>query len=135
MVKEGSEIEIWGYGHQTRSFPFVDECMDATGRLTESEFQKALNIGAEEVVTINQLATMTMKIAGKELAIRHLRGPVGVCGTNSGNAMIRVEPGWAPLRRLAEGLAKSYQWIAEQVAANTTDGMSEPSLSGANKAS
>ncbi len=103
-------------------------------RLMDSEFQGPVNIGSEEMVTINQLAAMTMKTAGKELAIRHVRGPVGVRGRNSDNAMIRAQLGWAPSRPLAEGLAKSYQWIAGQVAANATDRMSEPSLLGANKA-
>ncbi len=134
MAREGGEIEIWGDGQQTRSFLYIDECLEAIRRLVESEFQGPVNIGSEEMVTINQLAAMTMKIAGKELAIRHVRGPVGVCGRNSDNAKIRAELGWEPSRPLDEGLAKSYQWIAGQVGANATDGMSETSLSGANKA-
>ena len=114
---DGGEIEIWGDGKQTRSFLYVDECVEAVRRLMESEFTGPVNIGSEEMVTINQLAEMIMEIAGKKLSIRHIPGPLGVRGRNSDNHMIRERLGWAPSRPLLEGLEKTYSWIAQQVEA------------------
>ena len=113
---DGGAIEIWGDGLQTRSFLYIDECLEAMLRLMASNFLGPVNIGSEEMVTINQLAQMTMKIAGKKLAIRNVPGPVGVRGRNSDNAMIREKLGWAPSQPLAHGLEKSYEWISAQVA-------------------
>jgi len=118
MAGEGSEIEIWGDGKQTRSFLYIDECLEAMRRLMQSDFRGPVNIGSEEMVTINQLARLAMKIAGKSLTVRNVPGPVGVRGRNSDNALIREKLGWAPSQPLAQGLAKTYQWIAEQVAAS-----------------
>jgi GDP-D-mannose 3',5'-epimerase len=112
---DGGEIEIWGDGKQTRSFLYVDECLEAMLRLMESEFTGPVNIGSEEMVTINRLAEMVMEIAGKKLAIRHIPGPLGVRGRNSDNHLIRERLSWAPSRPLREGLEKTYSWIAEQV--------------------
>jgi nucleoside-diphosphate-sugar epimerase len=112
---DGGEIEIWGDGKQTRSFLYVDECVEAVRRLTESEFTGPVNIGSEEMVSINRLAEMIMEIAGKKLTIRHIPGPLGVRGRNSDNHMIRERLGWAPSRPLREGLEKTYSWIAQQV--------------------
>jgi nucleoside-diphosphate-sugar epimerase len=120
-ASDGGEIEIWGDGNQTRSFLFIDECLEAMRRLMQSDFQGPVNIGSEEMVTINQLADMTMKIAGKKLAIKHIAGPMGVRGRNSDNAMIREQLGWAPSQPLVQGLGKSYQWIASQVAHSNAD--------------
>ena len=114
-AEEGGEIEIWGDGLQTRSFLYVDECVEATIRLTRSSFQGPVNIGSEELVTINQLAQLIMHIAGKELRIKHVPGPLGVRGRNSDNRLIRRELGWEPTRPLQQGLALTYQWIEEQV--------------------
>jgi nucleoside-diphosphate-sugar epimerase len=114
---DGGEIEIWGDGKQTRSFLYVDECVEAVRRLVESEFTGPVNIGSEEMVTINRLAEMIMEIAGKKLRIRHIPGPLGVRGRNSDNHMIRERLGWAPSRPLHEGLEKTYSWIAQQVEA------------------
>jgi GDP-D-mannose 3', 5'-epimerase len=113
----GGEIEIWGDGKQTRSFLYVDECVEAVRRLMESEFTGPVNIGSEEMVTINRLAEMIMEIADKKLSIRHIPGPLGVRGRNSDNHMIRERLGWAPSRPLHEGLEKTYSWIAQQVEA------------------
>jgi nucleoside-diphosphate-sugar epimerase len=113
----GGEIEIWGDGKQTRSFLYVDECLEAMRRLTESEFSGPVNIGSEEMVSINRLAEIIMDIAGKKVAIRHIPGPLGVRGRNSDNHLIRERLGWAPSRPLAEGLQKTYSWIAHQVEA------------------
>jgi len=113
----GGEIEIWGDGKQTRSFLYVDECVESVRRLTESDFTGPVNIGSEEMVSINRLAEMIMEIAGKKVSIRHIPGPLGVRGRNSDNHLIRERLGWAPSRPLAEGLQKTYSWIAQQVEA------------------
>jgi nucleoside-diphosphate-sugar epimerase len=114
-VSEGSEIEIWGDGRQTRSFLYIDECIDGVRRLMESEFTGPVNIGSEEMVTINQLAEMVMSVAGKHVRIRHIDGPMGVRGRNSDNRLIRERLGWAPSRPLREGLEVTYRWIEGQV--------------------
>ncbi len=112
---EGGEIEIWGDGKQTRSFLYIDECIEAVRRLMGSDFTGPVNIGSEEMVTINRLAELIMDIAGKKLVIRHIDGPLGVRGRNSDNHLIRERLGWAPSRPLREGLEKTYCWIARQV--------------------
>jgi nucleoside-diphosphate-sugar epimerase len=112
---EGGEIQIWGDGKQTRSFLFVDECIEAIWRLMNSDFHGPVNIGSEEAITINGLAELIMDIAGKRLTIRNIPGPLGVRGRNSDNRLIREKLGWAPGRPLREGLEKTYAWIAEQV--------------------
>ena len=114
-AEDGGEIEIWGDGRQTRSFLYIDECLEGIRRLMESGFTGPVNIGSEEMVTINRLAEMTMGIAGKKLKLKHIEGPAGVRGRNSDNKLIREKLGWAPSRKLEEGLAKTYQWIQEQV--------------------
>jgi len=114
-ASEGGEIEIWGDGEQTRSFLYVDECVEGVRRLMQSDFAGPVNIGSEEMVTINQLAEMIMRIAGKNLKIRHIPGPLGVRGRNSDNHLIRAKLGWAPGRPLQEGLERTYSWIADQV--------------------
>ena len=117
---EGGEIEIWGDGLQTRSFLYIDECLEAVSRLMDSDFAGPVNIGSEEMVTINQLAEMAMSIAGKKLSIRHIEGPLGVRGRNSDNRLIRERLGWAPSRPLREGMEKTYDWISAQVEAART---------------
>jgi GDP-D-mannose 3', 5'-epimerase len=117
QAPEGVEIEIWGDGMQTRSFLYVDECVEGVRRLTESEFTGPVNIGSEEMVTINQLAESVMRVAGKKLTIRHIKGPLGVRGRNSDNALIFEKLGWRPSRPLNEGLEKTYAWVAAQVEA------------------
>ena len=117
MAPQGGEIEIWGDGKQTRSFLYIDECVEATVRLTRSKFTGPVNIGSEEMVTINHLAEMVMKIAGKKLTIRHIPGPLGVRGRNSDNRLFRKKLGWAPSARLEKGLKVTYPWIAKQVVA------------------
>ena len=119
-AQEGGEIEIWGDGLQTRSFLYIDECLEAVSRLMQSDFAGPVNIGSEEMVTINQLAEMAMSIAGKKLSIRHIEGPLGVRGRNSDNRLIRERLGWAPSRPLREGMEKTYRWIAAQVEAART---------------
>jgi GDP-D-mannose 3',5'-epimerase len=115
MANDGGEIEIWGDGKQTRSFLYIDECLEGVRRLMDREFIGPVNIGSEEMVTINQLVGMVMDIAGKKLTIKHVSGPLGVRGRNSDNRLIREKLGWAPSRLLREGLGKTYWWIREQV--------------------
>jgi nucleoside-diphosphate-sugar epimerase len=115
QTPDGGEIEIWGDGLQTRSFLYIDECLEGVRRLVESDFTGPVNIGSEEMVTINQLAELAMDIAGKELTIRHIPGPLGVRGRNSDNRLIARKLGWTPSRPLREGLEKTYSWIAAQV--------------------
>ncbi|HTZ79780.1 MAG TPA: NAD-dependent epimerase/dehydratase family protein [Stellaceae bacterium] len=114
-ASNGGEIEIWGDGKQTRSFLFIDECLEGVLRLTRSGFTGPVNIGSEEMVTINQLAEMIMKVAGKKLTIKHIPGPLGVRGRNSDNRLIKEKLGWEPSQPLMKGLEKTYAWIAEQV--------------------
>ena len=115
QAPEGGEIEIWGDGMQTRSFLYVDECVEGVRRLMESDFTGPVNIGSEEMVTINQLAELVMQVAGKKLRIRHIKGPLGVRGRNSDNQLIFEKLGWRPSRPLSEGLEKTYSWVASQV--------------------
>ncbi|MBI3442658.1 MAG: NAD-dependent epimerase/dehydratase family protein [Candidatus Sungbacteria bacterium] len=115
---DGGEIEIWGDGKQTRSFLYIDECLDGVERLMRSDFTGPVNIGSEEMVTINGLAHMAMEIAGKKLSIKHVPGPLGVRGRNSDNRLILEKLGWAPSLPLKEGLAKTYAWIADRVRDN-----------------
>ena len=114
VAEDGGTIDIWGDGCQTRSFLYVDECIEGSLRLMRSNFVGPVNIGSEEMVTINQLADLIMHIAGKHVEKRHIRGPLGVRGRNSDNRMIARELGWAPSRSLAEGLAVTYAWIERQ---------------------
>jgi GDP-D-mannose 3',5'-epimerase len=115
-VEDGDEIEIWGDGKQTRSFLYIDECIEGIRRLVESDFIGPVNIGSEEMVSINQLAEMIMQIAGKHLTIKHISGPLGVRGRNSDNRLIAEKLCWKPSRPLHEGLEKTYSWIQKQVA-------------------
>ena len=113
------EIEIWGDGKQTRSFLYIDECLEGVKRLMDCEtFDGPVNIGSEEKVTINQLAEIVMDIAGVKLEIKHVNGPTGVRGRNSDNKLIREKLGWAASQPLKDGLVKTYKWIEEQVIKN-----------------
>ncbi len=116
-ASDGGEIEIWGDGTQTRSFLYIDECLEGTLRLTRSDWTGPVNIGSEEMVSINELARIIMDIAGKRLTIRHIPGPTGVRGRNSDNRLIRERLGWAPSAPLAAGLEQTYAWIEAQVRA------------------
>jgi nucleoside-diphosphate-sugar epimerase len=112
----GGEIEIWGDGKQTRSFLYIDECLDGVRRLMDSKnFKGPVNIGSQEMVTINQLAEIVMEVAGKKLNIKHIDGPLGVRGRNSDNKLIREKLGWSPSLSLKAGISKTYDWILEQV--------------------
>jgi GDP-D-mannose 3',5'-epimerase len=112
----GGSIEVWGDGLQTRSFLFVDECIEATRRLMDSDFLGPVNIGSEEMVTINQLVDTAARVAGKTVEKNHIDGPLGVRGRNSNNDLIREKLGWDYSQTLEEGIRKTYAWIAKQVA-------------------
>jgi nucleoside-diphosphate-sugar epimerase len=115
LAREGGEIEIWGDGKQTRSFLYIDECLEGMMRLMNSEFSGPVNIGSEEMVTINQLAQMIMVIAHKRLSIKHIEGPLGVRARNSDNHLIKKKIGWAPSMPLKKGLEVTYPWIKGQL--------------------
>lgn len=117
-VPDGGEIEIWGDGLQTRSFLYIDECVDATRRLLRSNFTQPVNIGSDEMISINGLADLIADIAGKKIGKRHIPGPQGVRGRCSDNTLIRQALGWAPSRSLRSGLEPTYEWIAGMVAEN-----------------
>lgn len=115
-VPDGGKIEIWGDGEQTRSFLYIDDCLDGIKKLMDAnDFIGPVNIGSEEMVTINQLAKMVMDIAGKKLSLKHIDGPLGVRGRKSDNKLIKEKLNWEPALNLREGLCKTYKWINEQV--------------------
>ena len=112
---EGGEVEIWGDGEQTRSFLYIDECVEATYRLVQSDFMGPVNIGSEEMVTINQLADIAAKVGNKTITKRHIDGPLGVRGRNSNNDLIREKLDWDYSMSLEDGISKTYNWIKEQL--------------------
>lgn len=116
-AEDNGEMEIWGDGEQTRSFLYIDECLKGIRRLMDSDFIGPVNIGSEEMVTINELAKMAMKIAGKKLSIKHIPGPLGVRGRKSDNKLIKKLK-WTPNYPLKKGMEKTYRWIASQVSAS-----------------
>jgi GDP-D-mannose 3', 5'-epimerase len=117
MAPDDGSIDIWGDGLQTRSFLYIDECLEGTMRLARSDWSGPVNIGSDEMVTINGLAGMLMQIAGKKLTLRHVPGPVGVRGRNSDNTLIGEKLGWRPAEPLVAGLRRLYPWIAGRVQA------------------
>jgi len=119
MANSGDAIEIWGDGEQTRSFLYVDECLEGTTRLARSSFPGPVNIGSEEMVTINQLVDYVADIAGKRIEKNHIPGPLGVRGRNSDNRLIAEKLNWAPSTQLRDGLEVTYGWIESQVRRNS----------------
>ncbi len=109
------EIEVWGDGQQTRSFLFIDECVEGIRRLMKNDFRGPVNIGSEEMVTINQLVTMISDIASKRIGIKHIPGPIGVRGRNSDNRLIQEKLGWKPSQKLIDGLRITYTWIKGEI--------------------
>jgi GDP-D-mannose 3', 5'-epimerase len=112
---DGGEIEVWGPGNQTRSFLFIDECIEGTVRLMRSNVDVPVNIGSEEVISINDLARMLTEISGKSIGVKNTPGPIGVMGRNSDNKMLRARLGWEPQLPLRAGLEKTYRWIERQL--------------------
>lgn len=121
MAKNGGTIELWGDGKQTRSYLYVDECLEGVRRLMKSKVTGPINIGSEEMVSINKLASMVMNLAGKKLTLKHIKGPLGVRGRSSNNRLIKKTLGWEPSSKLNDGLTKTYSWINEQVQKQRAD--------------
>ncbi len=119
LARSGDEIEVWGDGEQTRSFLYVDECVEGTVRLLRSAFAGPVNIGSEEMVTINQLVDVVADIAGKRIGKQHIPGPQGVRGRNSDNRLIKEKLGWEPTHSLRAGLEATYRWVEQQVSRNS----------------
>ena len=115
LPEQGGAIEVWGDGLQTRSFLFIDECIEATRRLMDSDFTGPVNIGSEEMVTINELVDTVAKVSGKTVHKINIDGPTGVRGRNSNNDLIREELGWDYSTTLEEGISKTYNWINDQI--------------------
>lgn len=116
QAKDGEQIEIWGDGLQTRSFLYIHECIEGIFKLMASnDFDGPVNIGSDEMVTINELANIVINISGKQLSLKHIDGPLGVRGRNSENTLIYEKLNWKPSKKLADGLKVTYQWINEQV--------------------
>ena len=121
MAEPGGEVEIWGDGEQTRSFCYVEDCVEGIYRLMNSDYGEPLNLGTEEVLTINDLAQIIIDVSGKRgLTLRHVTGPQGVRGRNSDNSRLREVLGWEPSIKLRDGLAPTYSWIAERVRGHDT---------------
>ena len=118
LAADGGEVEIWGDGKQTRSFLYIDECLEGTLRLMRSTFAGPVNIGSDEMVTIDQLVDLVAGIAGKSVRKRHIEGPTGVRGRNSDNHLIRAKLKWSPSTVLVDGLRPTYEWIRAQVIGN-----------------
>lgn len=114
ITPDRETIEIWGDGNQTRSFLYIDECIEGIRRLVRSSFAEPINIGSDEMITINDLALMTMRIAGKHQYIKHIDGPLGVRGRNSDNKLIVYKLGWKPKATLLSGMEKTYKWVEAQ---------------------
>jgi GDP-D-mannose 3',5'-epimerase len=117
-AEEGGIIEVWGDGKQTRSFLFIDECIDGVRKLMDSDFSGPVNIGSEEMISINDFAKMVINISKKNITIKNINGPTGVRGRNSDNTLIKEKLGWSPSIPLIEGMEKTYFWIQEQVKQN-----------------
>ena len=115
MADSGGEIEIWGDGRQTRSFLYIDECIEGSLRLMRSEFEGPVNIGSDEMVTINDLVAMVASASNKRISIKHIDGPLGVRGRNSDNELIFKKLAWRPSLKLQEGIDLTYPWIVSQI--------------------
>ena len=118
MAKDGDHVEIWGDGLQTRSFLYIDECLEAVLRLMQSNFIGPVNIGSEQMISINNLVKMVAKISNKNVKINNVDGPTGVRGRNSNNDLIFKKLNWKPTLDLEYGLKKTYDWISEQIKLN-----------------
>lgn len=115
VITSNGEVEVWGDGEQTRSFLYIDECIEATRRLMQSNFTGPVNIGSEEMVSINQLVAIAASIEGKKISINHINGPTGVRGRNSNNDLVREKLGWDYSVSLKDGIEKTYTWIKAQI--------------------
>jgi nucleoside-diphosphate-sugar epimerase len=126
-AETGGEVEIWGDGQQTRSFCYVDDCVEGIYRLMQSNYREPLNLGSEDMVTVNELARMIIGLSGKGgVTLRHVDGPQGVRGRNSDNHQLRKVLGWEPSVTLSQGLEPTYRWIEKQVASRPPRAAARP---------
>jgi GDP-D-mannose 3',5'-epimerase len=117
-----TEVEMWGDGKQTRSFTYIDDCVEGILRLTKSDFAEPVNLGSDEMVSMNEMQAMALKFAGKDLPIKHIPGPEGVRGRNSNNDLIKEKLGYAPSVKLADGLKVTFEWISGKIAEEVAGG-------------
>jgi GDP-D-mannose 3',5'-epimerase len=110
-----NEFELWGDGKQTRSFTYIDDCVEGVLRIMKSNYSKPLNLGSDEMISMNDMATLVMSFENKQLSIKHINGPEGVRGRNSDNTLIKQSIGWAPSVKLIDGLKATYEWIKTQL--------------------
>lgn len=115
MCEPGGTVEVWGPGNQTRSFLYIDECIDGINRIMSSNYDKPLNLGSERMISINQLVFLISRLAGKSVCIKNIDGPLGVMGPNSDNKLIQQVLDWAPQDNLEHGLTETYKWIKDQL--------------------
>ena len=120
MANDGDVIDIWGGGDQTRSFLYIDECLEGVLRLTRSDWSGPVNIGSDEMISIDAFVDMIADVAGRRIGKRHIPGPTGVRGRNSDNRLIQQKLGWRPTRPLRDGVAKTYEWILRQTRSNAS---------------
>lgn len=123
VLASGGEVEMWGDGLQTRSFTYIDDCVEGILKLMSSDCREPLNIGSSEMVSMNEMMEMAMGFEARDLKIVHIPGPEGVRGRNSDNALILAKLGWEPRTRLVDGLRKTYDWIKEQIEAEKEKGV------------
>lgn len=121
MAEDNGTVEVWGPGIQTRSFLFIDECIEGIHRIMEGDYQQPLNLGSTLMISINDLVKLIAKISGKTIHIKNIDGPMGVMGRNSDNTLIKEKINWAPDEDLEGGLVKTYAWIQEQIEKNLKD--------------
>lgn len=117
------DFEIWGDGKQTRSFCYIDDCVEGVLRLMRSDFKEPLNIGSDEMISMNDMALFCLSLSNKNIPIRHIPGPEGVRGRNSDNTLIKKVLGWAPSISLSEGLKRTHAWIQTQIEAEKNQGV------------
>lgn len=115
VIQADNEIEVWGTGLQTRSFLYIDECVEGVWRLMQSDYKKPINIGSDELISINDLAKMIIEISGKDIEIKNIKGATGVMGRNSDNTLIQKELNWKPNKALIDGIVKTYNWIEDEL--------------------
>ena len=121
LANDGDAIEVWGPGNQTRSFLYIDECVEGIQRIMESDVREPLNLGSTRKISMNDLVYLIAKLVGKEITIENVDGPRGVMGRTSDNKLIKELIDWAPDEDLETGIEKTYQWISEQIVSGQAD--------------
>jgi nucleoside-diphosphate-sugar epimerase len=121
LADDNGEVEIWGPGNQTRSFLYIDECIDGIHRIMNSDYDKPVNLGSERMISINDLVLLIANLTNKKVNINNIDGPMGVMGRRSDNKLIEQVTGWKPIEDLENGLLKTYRWINEQIMLGKSD--------------